>query len=163
MSVQAFESVDRVNVFISSVTTPKDKGLRFALEQCLKPLLRQGLIIVWHDGKIGGGREQEVEICKHLEEARVILLLLSRDSVASDDCYKQMMRAMERHNGGYATVVPILLRPVAWQNSPCGMLKPLPENGKPITCQRDRDLALYSVVESLRSLILEIRQGSEKQ
>jgi TIR domain-containing protein len=163
MNVQAFEPVDRVSIFISSVTTPKDKGLRYALEQGLSPLSRQGLIVVWHDGKINVGREHVQEMSEHLDEARIILLLLSRDSVASDDCYKQMIRAMERHDEGHATVVPILLRPVAWQDSPCGMLKPLPENGQPITSQRDRDHALYSVVEGLRSLILEIQREPEKQ
>lgn len=76
----------------------RDETLRDALEVHLSMLKCQGVITTWHDRRIGAGREFDQEISQHLEEADVILLLVSPDFLASDYCYeKEMARAMERH------------------------------------------------------------------
>ena len=61
----------------------KDEGLRDELETHLKLLQRQGVISTWHDRKILPGSEWDHEIDHHLERARVILLLISADFIAS--------------------------------------------------------------------------------
>ena len=79
---------------------------------------------------IGAGTEWEGAITKQLEEARVILLLISADFIRSKYCYDvEMARALERHDRREALVVPIILRAVSL-------------NGTPLSVLPDFDLAL---------------------
>ena len=99
---------------------------------------------MWHDRNISAGTEWEREINKHLNEADIILLLISPDFIASDYCYsKEMKWAMDRHERGEARVIPIILRPVDnWKGAPFGKLQALPkdsfENGMLALSQTDR-------------------------
>jgi hypothetical protein len=44
-----------------------------------------------------------------------------------------MERAIECHNEGTARVIPIILRPCDWQDSPFSKLQVLLKEGKPVT------------------------------
>ena len=91
----------------------KDEALLNELKAHLEPLRREGLIRLWYDRDISAGTEWEHEISKHLNEAQIILLLVSPEFMASDYCYGvEMKQALERHEYGKARVVPIILRPV---------------------------------------------------
>jgi internalin A len=73
------------------------------------------------------------KIDNNLEEADIILLLVSADFIASDYCYDiEMKRALERHESGEARVIPIIVRDVSWQSAPFGKLQALPINGKAV-------------------------------
>jgi len=111
-----------------------DNKLRNELEKHLSLLKRQGEISAWHDREIGAGQEWAKEIDVHLNDADVILLLVSPDFMASDYCYDiEVKRALERHDAGEARVIPVILRPVDWHEAPFGKLKPLLTDGKPIS------------------------------
>ena len=155
-------TANSVSIFISSVSK-RDKGLRKALENALHPCVQQGLITIWYDEKASGGERPDLEIAEHLDAAHIILLLLSIDTLVLHEFHEQMLRAMERYNRGDATVIPILLRPVDWQGSPCGMLKPLPENDVSVIDQRNRDLAFYKIAEHLRSIALRLKNKPQEQ
>src|SRR5947209_12812087 len=87
----------------------KDQQLLNALKAQLMPLQRQGLLKLWAATDISAGTEWEKEITKHLNTAQIILLLISPAFMNSDYCYsKEMARAMERHEGGEARIIPIL-------------------------------------------------------
>src|SRR2546421_1308138 len=97
----------------------KDQVVLSDLKTHFAPMLRLGLINVWHDTDISPGTTWEEEINKHLNTAHIILLLVSPDFMASDYCYsKEMTQAMERHECGQARVIHILIRPVYWQGAP---------------------------------------------
>src|SRR3989442_14799566 len=79
----------------------EDKTLRDELDRHLSPLRRSKLIITWYDGEIAPGSEWEQEINTRLEEANLILLLVSPTFIASDYCWgKEMRRALERQKAG---------------------------------------------------------------
>src|SRR5258707_15301225 len=119
-----------IKVFFSY--SQKDKKLRSGLEKYLNHLKRQQLIVGWYDGEIGAGKEWEQEINKHLNEAHIILLLVSQDFMASDYCYDiEMQKALERHKAGEAQVIPVILRPSIWQDTPIGKLQALPTGARP--------------------------------
>jgi len=61
-----------------------DEALRDELEVQLSTLKRQGIIKIWHDRRIGAGEEFDKAISKNLEEADIILLLVSPSFLASD-------------------------------------------------------------------------------
>ncbi len=141
----------------------KDQELRDQLETQLSLLKRQGFISSWHDRKIGAGEEWAQEIDRHLNSAQIILLLVSADFIASHYCYEQeMMRALERHRLGEARVIPIILRPCDWHNSPFGQLQALPTDGQPITGRNwhTRDEAFLDVTQGIRRVIEKFRTPS---
>ena len=117
-----------------------DELLLNNLKAHLRPLQRRGLIDVWLDRDISAGMEWEREINRQLNEADVILLLVSPDFMDSDYCYSvEMKRAIERHERGEAYVIPVILRPVYWQRAPFGKLQALPTDAKPITSWSNQD------------------------
>jgi TIR domain len=137
----------------------KDRALCEELNKHLTGLLRSGLITVWYDGNINPGTAWEAEIEAHLNTARIILLLVSPDFIASDYCYsKEMVRAIERHHAKDARVIPVLLRPVDWTDAPFhGLhgLQVLPSNAQPVTRWPDRDEAFQDIAEGIRRVVTE--------
>src|SRR3989304_1179212 len=105
-TVQQYRALEKpLSVFISYAH--RDKELRDQLERSLKIFERLGMIRLWYDGAIGPGEEWEAAIRQNLEEADIILLLISPDFISSDFCWKlEMHRAMERYETGDAVVVP---------------------------------------------------------
>lgn len=63
---------------------------------------------------------------------------------------------MERSISGDAVVIPIVLRPCAWMNSPFGKLQALPKGNKPISIYEDSDLATLEVALAIMERIREI-------
>ena len=93
----------------------EDEGLLNKLKGHLSPLRHLGLITVWYDRNISPGAVWEKEIKQHLNEAQIILLLISPDFMDSQYCYDvEMQHALERHENGEATVIPVILRPTYW-------------------------------------------------
>jgi internalin A len=89
----------------------KDEDHQAELEIHLTLLKRKGLLETWSDRKITPGQEWAGEIDKALERADIILFLISADFIASNYCFDiEMKRALERHNSGDATVIPIIVR-----------------------------------------------------
>src|SRR5437764_167975 len=120
----------------------EDEPLRSALVKHLSALRHQGLITSWYDREIDAGQEWAKEIEKHLNTAHIILLLVSSDFLDSGYCYGvELKRAMERHRGGEACVIPIILRPVDWEDEPLGQLNVLPFDGRPVTSWPNPDEA----------------------
>ena len=130
----------------------RDRKLADELKSHLSVLMRQELIGSWHDRMLAAGTDWQGQVDPHLESADVILLLVSADYLASDYCYDvEMKRALERHDAGSATVIPIILRPVDWHETPFGKLQALPKGGVAITSWSSRDEAWTRVVQDLRA------------
>jgi Protein kinase domain/TIR domain len=150
-TAQAQRAIDMVICYAH-----EDEALRVGLIKQLYVLQRQGLITLWHDRDISAGKEWEHEIDVHLNEAQIILLLVSPDFIASDYCYSiEMQQALDRHKLGEACVIPVILRPVYWKGTPFGKLQALPIDGKPITAPNwgNIDEAFYSVAEGIHKLL----------
>jgi len=136
----------------------EDKPLRDQLEKHLSDLKRSNQITVWSDGDIVPGEEWEPAIFKNLEEADIILLLISADFMASDYCYgKEMQKAMERHKTGSATINPVLVRDVSYRNAPFSAIEALPvdttKRTKAVTSWSNLDEAYKNVSEGIRRTI----------
>ncbi|MBD1867008.1 tetratricopeptide repeat protein [Cyanobacteria bacterium FACHB-471] len=141
-----------LQVFISY--SHKDEELREELDIHLANLKRQGKIQAWHDRAIEAGDEWDAEIKHQLETADIILLLITPRFVASNYCYDlEMQRAVQRHDEGSARVIPIILKPCDWQDSPFSKLQVLPRDAKPVTKWDDRDEAFLNVVQGIRRAV----------
>ncbi len=145
-------STEAIEVFFSYAH--EDENLRDELEKHLIILKRQRVITGWHDRRIGAGREWEGEIDAHLNTARVILLLVSADFLASDYCWDvEVKRAMERHEAGEARVLPIILRPVLWEGAPFSKLQALPTDANPVINWKNHDEAFLNVAQGIRATV----------
>ena len=130
--MQPIEPKIGVKIFISY--SHADQELRKKLEDHLSWLKHSEQITVWHDEEIPAGANREDQINTHLNEADLILLLISPSFMASEDCWhKEARTALARYKAGMAWVIPIILRPVNWKNTPLGELQPLPTEAKPVT------------------------------
>ena len=144
-----------INVFFSY--SHRDDDLRNEMEIHLSTLKRQGVIDTWHDRRIGSGKDIDAEIDTNLELADIILLLVSPYFIASDYCYNiEMKRAIERHNRGDARVIPVILHPCDWHNTPFGKLRATPSDGKPISKFPNKHDAFLEVVKDIRGVVQEI-------
>jgi len=142
----------------------EDEALLNKLKTHLRTLQRQGVIDVWHDRDISAGTEWEREISEHLNSAQIILLLVSPDFLNSDYCYGiEMKHALERHERGEALVIPIILRPVLWENAPFSKLQALPRGAKHVVTGSlyTIDHAFVDVVEGIRQAIKRMTAQSE--
>lgn len=141
-----------IEVFISY--SHKDEDLKDELYIHLANLTRQNKIKPWQDRAIEAGTEWDTEIKARLESADVILLLITPRFIASEYCFdKEMQRAMERHAAGTARVIPIIMKPCDWQDTPFSKLQVLPKDAKPVTSWRDQDEALLNVVQGIRKAV----------
>ena len=137
-----------------------DENLRDQLEKHLSALKHQGVIETWHDREIPAGHPLTAEIDAHLESADVILLLLSSDFLASEYCYdREMKRAMEHHESGAAVIIPVILRPCDWHDTPFGKFLAVPKDGRPITQWPSPDEGFLDVVKAIKTALA--RRGAK--
>jgi two-component system, OmpR family, response regulator MprA len=143
----------------------EDEKLRKKLEKQLILLRRQEYITDWHDRMISPGTDRIKEIDNYLRAAQIILLLVSPDFIASDYCYSiEVDQAMKNHQSGGARVIPVILRPVNWHQTPFGKLQALPPDGKPITGRswHNQDEAFFTIAEGIRKAVEELSAISPK-
>ena len=132
----------------------KDEVLRDELQTHLEMLKHSGAIETWHDRMIPAGGEFDGAIKKEMEQADVILLLVSSDFLASRYCFDvEVQTAMERHTWESARVIPVILRPCDWLHAPFAKILAAPTDGKPITMWPNRDEAFLNVVKAIRAAL----------
>jgi len=132
---------------------PKDEELRDQLEEQLHSLKRQERITTKDYRSIEAGTEVEVQIEKHIDEAHIILLLLSSNFFNVDRCYSSLEKAVKHHQAGKTRAIPIILRPVDWRNTPLGNFEVLPTDAVPVTRWSNNDEAFLNVVEGIRKVV----------
>lgn len=141
-----------------------DEELRDKLAEHLSLLRRKGVISEWHDRKITGGSNLNDEISENLNNADIILLLISSSFLNSDYCYeKEMMRALERHDAGEARVIPVILRPCDMSDAPFGELLSFPKDRLPITKWGNEDEAFLDIAKGIRRVAEELQTPKSQQ
>jgi internalin A len=118
---------------------------------------------IWHDRLIKPGTEWADVIDANLEHAKIILLLVSADFIASDYCWEiEMKRALERHEAGEAQVIPVIIREAKWDTAPFARLQALPEKGKAVDLWRKKDQAWRSVADGIEKVAAELRKAKRR-
>ncbi len=141
-----------LHVFISY--SHKDEELKEELEVHLSTLKRQNKIKPWQDRSIEAGKKWDKEIKTALENAQIILLLVTPRFMASDYINDiELTHAMERHEAGTARVIPIILKPSDVKGTSLSDLQALPKDAKPVTRWDDQDEAFLDVVNGIRRVV----------
>jgi internalin A len=148
----------RARVFISY--SSKDAKLKDQLMIRLKPMRESaGLIECWHDRLITPGEVWDGEIKKQLEQADVILLLVSAQFLASDYIRGvEIQRAVELSDAEKARVIPVILEQCGWEKEIFGKFNGLPRKGKPIRDTKPQRNAWYEVEKELREVFEDLRK-----
>lgn len=109
-------------------------------------LQRQGLIDLWSDTRIEPGSQWERDIEAALTSAKVAVLLISPDFLASAFIWDQEMPRIIAHGKAGMSVLPLIARPCAWRLEPeLAKLQARPVDGRPLSsgseAQIDQDLS----------------------
>lgn len=111
------ETTKRSQLFISY--SPKDELWLKRLQVHLRPLEKRGIVDRWDVTKIKAGQNREEEIKKALERAKVAILLVSPDFLASDFIAEKeipaLLSAQEREG---LVIMPMLLSPSLFSETP---------------------------------------------
>jgi hypothetical protein len=135
----------------------EDEKYKTMLTAHLSALSRSGRINVWQDREIPPGKEYAPEILEQIDQANIIVLMISADFLASDYCYlKEMTRAIERHKRGEVRVIPVIVRDVDWKDTPIRGLNALPKDGLAVTLWDDIDKAWRNVAAGIRAAVQEL-------
>ena len=144
----------------------KDLEMRNTLEDHLAALREANKISTWHDLQLEAGTAWEPAILNKLDTADIILLLVSRNFIASKYCYgTELKRAIARHNDGTARVIPIILSPCDWNHPdvPFSKLNVLPTHANPIKSWTDPDDAFTIVARSIRETVDQLRAKKQTE
>ena len=115
---------------------------------------RQGKLRVYGRALMQAGQDADTETHIKLQEAHIVVPLLSSDYFSRPDCVEQELAyAMQRQEAGACQVVPVLIRACQLKRSAVGQLKALPSDGRPISQHIDRDRAWLNVIEELERLL----------
>ncbi|MEH2421534.1 MAG: tetratricopeptide repeat protein [Nostoc sp.] len=158
-------STRTIKLFFAHSNSPYDERLRKNLESHLSSLQPLKVSINWQKNQKLARRDWKQESYQHLNTPQMIILLVSPDFLAADDCRNITRRAMEQHNAGKATVIPVKLRPIDnWQATPFGHLQCLPYNGEPITSRfwPRQDDAFVDIVGNIREEVEKIQEDQRQ-
>ena len=131
----------------------KDEDYRIGLENSLSQLQSNKDIEILYWQKFTAGTEEE-EILKNLENANIILPILSPNFLADTDLNGHILAIAEKqHNEEKLKVYPIVARPCDWrENDFLKKLEPIPDSAEPITSSNwnTRDDAYFEIVRQLK-------------
>src|SRR5690349_7468654 len=121
-----------VKVFISYAHN--DEHYKNELVKHLAALQRSGVIEEWNDRQITVGQSWDDEIKTAMNEAQLFLLLVSSDFIASDYINnKEIAEAFEKGRRNEAKIVPVIIRPCDFDDTPLAQFQAVPTNAKPIS------------------------------
>lgn len=139
----------------------KDEHLYEQLTKHLNSLRDAGIISELHTHRVTPGETPQDSTTAKLEEADLVLLLVSSDFLASDYCRgSEVQRALNRHAARQNRTIPIVLRSCDWRTASFGPLQALPRDALPVTSWPTVDAAWHDVERGLRLVVEDIRTRS---
>ena len=151
------KAINMARMFISYAHA--DEKLQKSIETHLSALKRRDLIEVWHDRRLTAGEHVDDRIGEELARADLVMLLVSASFINSNYCYsKEMEHALQRHRSGECRVIPVIIRPCAWTDTPLGELLAVPTDGKAVTLWKNSDQAFTNVVAAVERALLDHKE-----
>lgn len=146
----------KLNIFISYAH--KDEAFKEALDTHLTMLKRSDKIATWNDRAILASTEWDDEIKEQLEQAHIIILLVSASFLASKYIWEnELTLAMEWHKKKEVRIVPVFIKPCDWKDAPFGSVQGLPRDAKPVG-DPDNDEVWVGVAKGIRDLVDDLLQ-----
>lgn len=136
-----------IRVFVSYA--PEDKALLDEFENALTKAKHPVRFLPWHAGKLAQqeGREQEIE--KQMEQADLILLMLSADHFASDALWKETQRAIQLHREKGKRLIQIVTQPCDVDAEPYKDMETLPKDKTAVALRESGKDRWKDIVDAL--------------
>jgi hypothetical protein len=139
-----------VDIFISA--SSRDAVWRDRLAQQFVAYERTKVVRIAHEGLVRAGEDRARALRAFLDRARIVLLLLTADYLASNEQEQERQAALQRADADGVAVIPVYLRPCTWKPLFGGRdIKPVPE--KAITTFGNAEEALSLVVEAVEAFL----------
>ncbi|ANL35138.1 toll/interleukin-1 receptor domain-containing protein [Rhizobium phaseoli] len=123
------------------------------LHKHMAQLLRDEVFETWSDHAIVAGSKLDNEVFAALRSSQVFIALISPDYLASNYCYdKEFEEAQKMEADGKLHIVPVIVEPCDWLNSPFSKLMALPKDGKPISEWTNENVAYLNIIQGLRAV-----------
>jgi internalin A len=120
----------------------------------LKKLQSLGLVDSWSDRCLDPGEPWDERIRRELEEAHIVLFLVSARFEANDYIRNvEIVAACRRASAGECEVVPVILEKCDWENSPLAPFTALPAKAKPVRDWKPQSGAWFEVQQRLKALV----------
>ncbi|MEL7687019.1 toll/interleukin-1 receptor domain-containing protein [Citromicrobium bathyomarinum] len=140
-----------VQAFISY--SHADDELLDRLRKHLSQLERDGTFSGWFDRDIHAGGKLDQEIEDRLRSSGVFLACVSPDYIASGYCYeKELAFALKREAEDELIIVPVILQPCEWLETPLARFKAVPKDGKSVAEHTNPNVAFLEVATEIRRL-----------
>ncbi|MGJ8561243.1 MAG: toll/interleukin-1 receptor domain-containing protein [Litorimonas sp.] len=145
----------KLKAFISY--SHKDEKYVERLHVHLAQISRQGMVDAWYDRAITVGGVLDNEIDMNLEGSDIFLAVVSPDFIASGYCYdKEMTKAIKMHDAGEIIIVPLIVEPCDWINTPLQRFRATPKDGKAVSEWSNQNSAFLDVVSDLRKVFTNV-------
>jgi hypothetical protein len=141
----------------------EDASLQAKVGDSLALLVREGKIHKpWDDREISAGSEWAFVIDERIDQADIILFLVSSNFFASDySMGVEVVRSLARHNKGEARVVPIILEYCEWNKASFAALQVLPVGGEPLRAwNKVNKKRLLEISTGMRKVVQELTTGA---
>ena len=139
----------------------KDENYLDLLHRHLAQLKRENLVEAWTDQNILAGDNLNNKILSTLENAQMFIALLSPDYINSSYCYENEFKTAQTMQGdSRLIIVPVVLEPCDWKNTPFAQYKALPKDAKPVSEWSNENNAMLDVIQNIRKLVSEYSKES---
>lgn len=149
-----------VKVFLAYAPEPADQEGGAELKKSMALLLHLKKVEIFDQHKSPSG-ERDAALGIALNEAEIILLLLSSNFLANLECLSLQQEAFHLYKQNRAIVIPILFKPCEWKDLDIGRLQALPREGGFITQWENTDEAYTRISREVNELAKSIRKRLE--
>ena len=131
----------------------KDDFFIKTFKKYIKCLEREGSIKIWDKKNILPGEDWNAKTIEELELADIILIFASENYIADDYIWNiELGKIMLLYESQKSKVIPIILKPCNWQETPFGKLQALPYNCNPISILKNEAEAWQEIVGGIKKV-----------
>ena len=135
----------------------QDAKFRDDMERCLRPLEDAGLV-QWSDEQISPGAQFSAEIRTQLNDAHIVVFLISPNFLDSEPCRDEWALGKENSKSNSSVLIPVVLRPCGWADfDDMSHYLALPKDGQPVSSFTNPDEAWMEVYEGIKSVVEDLR------
>lgn len=145
------------NIFVSY--SSKDEIYLKELRQHFKTMRDNNEINYFDGGMIAPGDLWDEKIKQHLQQADIIILLISVDFINSGYINDiELKQAIEKHSRNECKIIPIVARECDFENAGIGKFQAIRYNNKSLqNCGEDRDNAYKYIIAKIREGIKNLK------
>jgi len=154
--------IKKIKLFYACSPSETDKKFLIALKNQLSPVLEKEQLVNWYDKDIVAGDNGDRQYINNLEDAEIIILLLSSDFLSNSFCSNVVLKkAIGRDSQNTARVIPVIIRPCLWKETELENFTVLPKNEKPVTQHPDQDQILLEIAADILKEVRKIRAAQK--